>query len=287
MSGCLIEQFFVILLVNEVAGNINLKTVDLTHAQSAETIYWPGNPTYNFTILSRGRTDGGYWYESNAFSTAEHGGTHLDAPAHFYEANYRAHQIPMSKLVGPGVIINVKSKAASSPDYRVSVSDLNAWERNHGTIPAGAIVIMNSGWGEKYPNKTLTFGSSTTSDPSTFHFPGWHEEAADWLVKNRNIHVLGVDTPSTDYGQSTTYSVHVILGMSNIPGLENVANLDTIPEAGSIIYVAVIKLYDGSGAPARVFATIQLDDAVNFCSFVAFPSLLRILMFVVFLRAMF
>lgn len=152
-----------------------------------------------------------------------------------------------------------QKKVSTNPDYRVTINDLTAWETLHGRIPDRAVVIMNSGWTYKYPNKTQTFGSQSVTDPSTFHFPGWHEEAADWLVKYRNVNVVGVDTPSVDYGQSTSYPVHVILGTANIPGVENVANLDAVPESGSMIYVAPINLYDGSGAPVRVFATISND----------------------------
>ncbi|XP_052211829.1 isatin hydrolase-like [Dreissena polymorpha] len=162
----------------------------------------------------------------------------------------------MAKLVGWGVIINVKAKASQNLDYRVTVDDLQNWEAQYGRIPNGAVVVMNSGWHHKYPNKTEVFGTESTTDPTTFHFPGFHENAAEWLVQNRNIHVIGVDTPSTDYGQSKTFPVHVILGRANIPGLENVANLDAIPEFGSLISVAVIKLQDGSGGPTRVFATL-------------------------------
>ena len=138
------------------------------------------------------------------------------------------------------------------------MQDLIDWESKYGTIPKGAVVLMNAGWSSKYPNKTAVFGTSTPDDPSTFHFPGFHEDAGDWLVKNRNIHVLGTDTPSIDYAQSTTFPNHVLLGNANIPGLENVANLDMIPEKGAMIYVAPIKLLDGSGGPARVFATKSL-----------------------------
>ena len=163
----------------------------------------------------------------------------------------------------------MSERASANPDYRVSVEDLKDWEDKYGEIPAGAVVIMNSGWDKYYPNKTRTFGTNTPSDPSTFHFPGFHEDAADWLVRHRNIHVLGVDTPSTDYGQSKTFPVHVIIGKANIPGLENVANLNKIPPNGATIFVAAIKLYDGSGGPARTFATITEGDdvgaAVRYC----------------------
>ena len=209
-------------------------------------------------------------YESNYFGTPEHGGTHLDAPSHFAEGSWRNTQIPLERLIGPGVIIDVTEKASANPDYRVTVEDLNDWENEYGRIPDGAIVIMNSGWHKHYPNKTLTFGTNTPTDPATFHFPGFHEDAADWLVRNRNIHVLGVDTPSTDYGQSNTFPVHVIIGKANISGLENVANLNKIPQSGTTIFVAAIKLFDGSGGPARTFATIMEGDdtssAASYCS---------------------
>ena len=195
----------------------------------------------------------------------------MDSPVHFSEGSWRSQQIPIERLIGPGVILDVTEKASANPDYRVTVQDLRDWEYKHGAIPHGAIVIMNSGWDKHYPNKSKTFGSNTPSDDATFHVPGFHEDAADWLVRYRSIHVVGVDTPSTDYGQSKTFPVHVILGKANIPGLENVANLGKLPARGSTIFVAVIKLYDGSGGPARTFATITDRDDVSPAIFL-FPN---------------
>lgn len=180
----------------------------------------------------------------------------MDSPAHFAEGAWRTAQIPMDRLFGPGVIIDVKSKTKNNPDYRVTVQDLMEWERKYGQIPRKSVVLMNSGWSYFYPNKTLLFNSTTPDDPSTFHFPGWHQDSVTWLINNRHINIVGVDTPSNDYGQSTTFPVHVILGKANIPGLENVAFLDRIPANGTMIYAPVMKLFDGSGGPARVFATI-------------------------------
>ncbi|XP_072050301.1 isatin hydrolase-like [Amphiura filiformis] len=193
--------------------------------------------------------------EYNSFQTAEHSGTHIDAPSHFGEGALRVHQIPLEKLIGPGVIINVKSKVAANIDYRVTVDDIQDWETKYNQIPDGAVVIMNSGWSQRYPNTTLLFGSEDFMDTTTYHFPGWHEDTVDWLLKNRNIHVIGVDTTSLDSGPAITFPVHQLLGANNIPGIENVANLDSIPERGTMIYVAAFKLYEGSGSPSRVFAT--------------------------------
>lgn len=146
------------------------------------------------------------------------------------------------------------------PDYRVTLADVQQWETKYGQIPDGAVVIMNSGWTYKYPNRTLVFGTEMHDNVSSFHFPGWHEDTVEWLVQNRKIHVLGVDTPSTDYGQAAAFPVHVILGSNQVSGLENVANLNSVPESGTTITAAVFKLYDGSGGPTRVFATMPSDD---------------------------
>lgn len=260
-----------------------MRIVDLTHEQSISTIFWPGNPQYNFTILFR-NFSGSYWYESNSFSTAEHGGTHVDSPAHFYKGGWRTQQIPMEKLVGRGAIINVKQKASTNPDYRVSVADLIDYEDTYGRIPSGAVVIMNSGWSDKYPDPNAVFNTTNPSDPNTFHFPAWHEDAASWLINKRNINIIGVDTPSTDYGQSKTFPVHILLGKHNKIGVENVGFLDQIPESGSTVFVAVVKLRDGSGGPARVFAMVdegkdQCTSDSN-CQFYSASLLIAIILFV-------
>lgn len=190
----------------------------------------------------------------NTFKTSEHYGTHMDAPAHLHKGSWRVHQIPIEKLVGPGVIINVKEKAKKNPDYQVIRSDFEEWEQKHGRIPDGAVVLMNSGWSVRYPDRNLVFNTDIPEDSTTYHFPSWHEDAIGWLVKNRNVNIVGVDTPSNDYGQSRTFPAHVILGAHNIPGLENVANLDNVPPSGATIVVGVMKLEDGSGCPSRVIA---------------------------------
>ncbi|CAG2184820.1 unnamed protein product [Mytilus edulis] len=204
--------------------------------------------------------------EMNYIGTAEHGGTHLDSPAHFYKDRLRTHNIPIENLVGPGVIINVKNKAAANVDYQVSIDDLKQWENIYDQIPENAVVIMNSGWNDRYPNASLVFNTDSPTDSSTFHFPSWHEKTIEWLISERSVNVIGVDTPSNDFGQSKTFPVHILLAQANIPGAENVANLDAVPEAGSNIFVAVTKIYDGSGGPARIFATVPIKDTSSGCS---------------------
>ncbi|KAK6176201.1 hypothetical protein SNE40_014529 [Patella caerulea] len=238
----------------------NTRVVDLTFAMNASSVYWPGSPDFIFTILNR-KQIGNHWFESNYFATAEHGGTHLDAPAHFSKGKWRTHEIPVERLVGPGVIIDVRSKATANHDYRVHISDIEVWEFKYGNIPQGAIVLMNSGWTKRYPDKSQVFNSENTTDPETFHFPAFHEDAVEWLIQHRNISIVGVDTPSVDYGQTKTFPVHQLVGANNILGLENVACLDKVPEHGAVIFAGVAKLYDGSGGPARVIAIYTIDSS--------------------------
>lgn len=169
----------------------------------------------------------------------------------------RTEKIPIENLVGPGVIIDVKDKSKKDLDYRVTIEDVKDWEANFGKIPDGAIVIMNSGWHSRYPNKKLVFNSEKFDDHTTFHFPSWHVDTVLWLINNRIVKAIGVDTPSNDYGQSTAFLVHRLVAKSSLVGVENVANLDAIPQVGSTIFLPVIKLHDGSGGQVRVFAIIQ------------------------------
>ncbi|KAK7496641.1 hypothetical protein BaRGS_00012048 [Batillaria attramentaria] len=230
--------------------------IDLTHDLSEDSVFWPGAPPFNFTILNREQRDG-FWYEFNYVGTSEHGSTHADAPAHFAKGQWRVHEIPASNLVGPAVMIDVSQKAKSDPDYRLSVDDIQKWEATHGRIPDRAVVLAYFGIDKLYPNPFLVFGTRTPSDPTTFHFPSIHPEAATFLTGQRSVIAVGVDGPSTDYGQSTTFDTHVILGKHNVLGLEGVNNIAKLPPRGATVVIGLIKTKDGSGGPARILGIID------------------------------
>ncbi|KAK3108535.1 hypothetical protein FSP39_010077 [Pinctada imbricata] len=199
--------------------------------------------------------------EHNTFFQTEHMGTHIDAPAHFGKGSWRTQHIPIERLMGPGVIINIKDKAAKNYDYRISLEDIEEYEKKYGRIPEGAVVLMYAGWYHKYPNKTAIFNTVQHSKPEFFHFPGFHADAVQWLINYRHISAVGGDTPSFDAGFDHTFPVHEIIGAENVIGIENAAYLDRIPEAGSTIFIPVIKIDDGSGGPTRLLATY--DDGVG------------------------
>ena len=231
--------------------------VDLTHDFSAETIYWPTAKPFALEVVSAQRTPGGYYYAANNFSAAEHGGTHLDAPVHFAEGKWTADQIPLDRLVGDAVVVEVQAGADSSADYRVDLKALDEWERKHGAIPAGAIVLFRTGWSRRWPDRAKYLGT-TRSGPegvAELHFPGIDSAAAGRLVE-RGVGAVGIDTPSIDYGQSSTYPTHQILFAANVPAFENVANLDQVPVKGGFVVAMPMKIRGGSGGPLRIVALV-------------------------------
>ena len=231
--------------------------VDLSHPFDEDTIYWPTSPsTFRHEILSKGMTEGGYWYESGAFCTPEHGGTHLDAPVHFAEGKWTAAEIPVQRLVGPAVVIDVRMHTADDADYRLTRADVEKYELSHGRIPAGAIVVLRTGWEERWPDHKRYLGDDTPGDASNLHFPSYGAEAARLLVDERHVNAIGVDTASIDHGPSADFPVHRIAGAANVVGLENLTNLERVPASGAWIAALPMKIADGSGGPVRVIAFI-------------------------------
>jgi len=233
------------------------RVVDLTHAFDEKTIYWPNSPsTFKLTKLADGATEDGYYYRMNSFCAPEHGGTHLDAPSHFAKDGWTADQIPLAKLVAPGVVLDVSKQASSDPDYRLTAADVRAFEKIHGAIPAGAIVLLRTGWGSRWPDRKRYLGDDTPGETSHLHFPSYGRESAELLVKDRHVAALGLDTASIDYGPSKDFIVHQIANGANVPGLENIANLEEVPEIGAWIVALPIKIAGGSGGPLRIVALL-------------------------------
>jgi kynurenine formamidase len=233
------------------------KVVDLTYPFDAETIYWPTSPTtFELQRLSFGMTPGGWFYAANSFCAPEHGGTHLDAPIHFSRTGRTADQVPVRQLVAPAAVIDVRSKTRSNPDYRLTVEDVRVWEKRHGAIPAGTIVLLRTGWGSRWPDRKAYLGDDTPGDASHLHFPSYGKEAAEYLVRERKVGAIGVDTASIDYGASKDFVVHQIAAAAEVPGLENIARLEELPEFGAWVIALPMKIAGGSGGPLRIVALV-------------------------------
>jgi kynurenine formamidase len=233
--------------------------VDLTHEFSDETVYWVTSREFELDTVYHGTTEQGYYYSAYNFATAEHGGTHLDAPIHFSENGQAVEEIPLKHLIGEAIKIDVSVNARNSPDYRISVADITAWESREGMqIPPGAIVLFQTGYSDFYPDRERYMGTAQKGEAALadLHFPGLSAEAAEWLVANRYVHAVGIDTPSIDYGQSKLFEAHVILLGQNIPAFENLANLDKLPAKDFRIIALPMKIKGGSGAPLRIVALL-------------------------------
>ena len=233
------------------------KIIDLTHSFNEQTIYWPTAKSFQHEKVSWGKTNAGYFYSSANIAGSEHGGTHLDAPIHFAEKGWTSDQIPVERFVGPVIVIDISSKCADNPDYTLTVGDLEHWEKKNGAIPAESIVLLRTGWGKFWPDKKKYLGNDKPGDATNLHFPAYSKEAAEFLVRHRKIKGAGLDTASLDPGISKDFIVHQILNGSNVYGLENVANLDQLPEKGALLIALPMKIENGTGGPVRIIALID------------------------------
>jgi len=231
--------------------------VDLSHAYGPSTVFWPTSPTkFELQKLAFGKTEGGFFYAANTFSSPEHGGTHLDAPIHFFEGGRTVDKIPLEQLIAPAVVIDVTTRAAADRDYRATRDDVLQFEKTHGRITRGTIVLLRTGWSRHWPNAKAYLGDDTPGDASKLSFPSFGADAARLLVEERAAAALGIDTASIDYGRSTDFQVHRIAAAKDVVGLENLTNLDRLPPRGALVIALPIKIEGGSGGPLRAVALV-------------------------------
>ncbi len=231
------------------------KLVDLTWPFDERTIYWPTARSFELQRVAWGLNEQGLWYASNDLCASEHGGTHLDAPIHFAQGRLSTAEIPLERLVGPAHVIDVSAACARERDYLVSPADVEAHERRFGRIPRGALVLIHTGWGSRWPDAMAYLGSDARGAASDLHFPGIGPEAARMLVE-RGADLVGIDTASLDHGPSLDFEAHRILNGANVPGLENVAHLELLPETGATILALPMKIAGGTGGPCRIVALL-------------------------------
>jgi kynurenine formamidase len=233
--------------------------VDLSHSYDARTIFWPTESGFVLEKEHDGLTEKGYYYRSNKFSAPEHGGTHIDAPAHFAKEGSTVDAIPLDRLVGSAVMIDVSRKCLADRDYRIAIDDLREWEKAHGEIPPHSIVLLRTGFSKYWPDRKTYLGTAERGAAAVakLHFPGLDRAAAAWLVSERKIKAVGLDTASIDYGQSTGFEAHVELMTHDVPALENLANLERLPPTGITVVALPMKIAGGSGGPLRAIAIVE------------------------------
>jgi kynurenine formamidase len=232
--------------------------IDLSHSYDEKTIFWPTSERFRLEKTADGVTPQGYYYASNNFFSAEHGGTHLDAPLHFSQGAQSVEQIPVERFLGQAIVVDVVAQADKDRDYLVTAEDLQRAEREQGAIPSDAILLIRTGFSRRWPDAAAYLGTAERGADAVhdLHFPGLHPDAARWLVANRPVKAVGIDTASIDYGQSTLYEVHRTLFERNIPAFENLTALERLPLRGAFIVALPMKIGGGSGAPLRAIAIV-------------------------------
>jgi kynurenine formamidase len=238
--------------VNPLAGipSGQTRVVDLAYAISEKLVPWPGD-THPFEARIKATVEkNGYFTRS--FCMLEHYGTHLDAPAHFPPGKLFVDQIPPERLFGPAVVLDVRAEVERNPDHRLSAARIEQWEKAHGYIPPGSIVLLRTGWATRWPDVNRYRNMDAFR---VMHFPGYAVEAVKLLIE-RQVSGLGIDTLSVDYGPSKQFEVHKLSHGAGLYHVENLSDLGALPEAGAFLVVAPIKLAGGSGGPCRVFAIL-------------------------------
>lgn len=230
--------------------------VDLSHVYDGSTIFWPTSDVFRLDKVSEGMTPAGYYYAANNVFTAEHGGTHIDAPIHFAQGRPTVERIPLQRLVGQAVIVDVTAGADADAVYQVTVADIEQAEARDGRIPADAIVLLRTGFSRRWPDAAAYLGTAERGAEAVakLRFPGLHPDAARWLVANRQIKAVGIDTASIDFGPSTQYESHRALFEREVPAFENLTNLERLPARGAVVVALPMKIGGGSGAPLRAIA---------------------------------
>jgi kynurenine formamidase len=233
------------------------RLVDLTHTMNAAMPYWPTAPS-GFTLNEAfaGDTPGGFYFAVNVIGPmTEHLGTHMDAPVHFSKGGVTAEAVPLERLIAPAVVVDMTKAAAENPDAQLAVSDIEAFERDHGPIKAGEIVLVRTGWAARWPDRKSYYGDDKLGDATNMHFPGLSKEAAQALV-DRRVAAVGIDSPSIDHGPSQDFIVHRVLLGADIVAFENLASLTEIPPRGAMVLALPMKVGGGSGGTLRAVAVL-------------------------------
>lgn len=226
------------------------RVLDLAYAINDQLVPWPGDARWFETETNATFEKDGYFTRS--FCMLEHYGTHLDAPAHFAPGNMTVEQIPVERFFGPAVVIDVRTQGAADADYQAPAGLIDDWENRHGQIREGSIVLLRTGWASRWPDSRRYRNQDAAG---RMHFPGFSQGAAEKCIR-RAVSGIGCDTMSVDFGASQDFPVHRLALGTGLYHLENLSDLNELPENGAWLIVAPIKLEGGSGGPVRVFALL-------------------------------
>ena len=230
-----------------------MKIVDLTYALDDHSPFWPegsSSSPFHATAAATYARDG---YFLRTLQLPEHFGTHMDAPLHFDPKGKSLDEIPVQDFLLEAAVVDTRAAVRTNPDYRLTAQDLEKWEKTHGSLPRGGVVLMFTGWGSRWPSQQRYMNQDAKG---MMHFPGFSLAAAHYLIDHSHPKAIAIDTPSVDYGPSQNFEVHQLTMHAGLFHLENLANLEQLPATGAVIIALPMKLRGGSGGPTRVVALL-------------------------------
>ena len=189
---------------------------------------------------------------ANAWEIHEHIGTQIDAPSHFFADGLSLEQMSVRNFIAPLAVIDISERAKTNADTMLTIEDIKNWEKKYGRLPKGAAVFMYSGWDAKIKDAKAFLNLDGTN---TLHFPGFSAEAATFLVREREVVGIGVDTLSLDTGNDKAYKAHKAWLAAGKWGVECVANLKQVPPVGATVFVGASKVGGATGGLVRLIAT--------------------------------
>jgi kynurenine formamidase len=227
------------------------KVVDLSHVIDPGIPLWPGDPKVVFTTVATMKKDG---YFLRSFTIGEHSATHMNAPNSFVDGNTQAITSygPEQRVV-PAAVIDVREQCAADPDYQLSKQDVADWENQNGELPPGTFVIMFTGWQDKWNDPKAFFNEDAKGN---LHFPGFAPATTAWLVGDRRIAGVGIDTHGVDPGLDTSYATNTAMAENHLIAVECMTNLDEMPATGATLAMAPLQLRGGSGSPLSILAFV-------------------------------
>jgi kynurenine formamidase len=232
---------------------MSARVVDLTQPLGPATVLWPGSTPVRTEVVASISADGSF---ARDLHTPEHAGTHLDAPAHFVADGARVDEIPAEHLVVSCAVLDGSDQGRADPDYTLEAKAIEALERRDGAIEPGSAVLVRTGWEEHYADRERYLGGETEEE---LRFPALGASGAELLIERRVVGI-GVDTVSVDAGAAGHFPVHNRTLPAGLWHLEGLVNLAALPPRGATLFVGVLRLVDGSGAPARVLALVPANS---------------------------
>ncbi|MGL5064739.1 MAG: cyclase family protein [Microcoleus sp.] len=226
------------------------KIVDLTHPINPNIPLWPDDPPVQFETVSQIENNG---YYLRKFSMGEHSGTHINAPNSFYTAGMGIDNYAPQSLVVPAIVIDIRDRTLTNPDDTLTIDDILNWEQQYEPIAPGNLVLLSTGWQEKWSDDRAFFNRD---ESGICHFPGFSESAARFLLEERSIAGIGIDTHGVDPGTDPNFAVNKLVLKQQRIVLENLANLDKLPATGITLAIGILRLVGGSGSPVSAIAFV-------------------------------